>query len=172
MSEQVILVDSADQAIDVRDKLEAHRRGELHRAFSVFLINRSGEMLIQRRANTKYHTPGLWTNACDGHPRPGETVRTAAERRLQEELGIACPLRQLFAFTYRAALDQDLIEYEYDHVLVGEFDGQPVPNPKEYSDWEWIDRQTLSERMNAHPDQYAPWFKIAWERLSEHDGQQ
>jgi len=164
MIEYVILVDTDDREIGTCEKLEAHRRGELHRAFSIFLFNASGETLIQKRAGTKYHTPGLWTNACDGHPRPGETILAAAERRLQEELGISCPLRKVFAFTYHAKLDRDLIEHEYDHVLVGHFEGIPVPNHAEYDDWQWIERETLAARIQAHPEAYAPWFTIPLER--------
>lgn len=164
MTEHVILVDADDRETGAREKVEAHRRGELHRAFSVFLFNASGETLIQKRAANKYHTPGVWTNACDGHPRPGETIAAAAGRRLQEELGISCPLREVFAFTYHAELDRDLVEHEYDHVLVGRFEGTPVPNPDEYDGWQWIDRETLAEQIRAHPEAYAPWFTIPLER--------
>jgi isopentenyl-diphosphate delta-isomerase len=171
VTEYVILVQPDDVEIGTREKLEAHRRGELHRAFTVFLFNAAGETLIQRRSETKYHTPGLWTNACDGHPRPGETTVVAAERRLREELGISCPLREAFSFTYEAHLDHDLIEHEFDHVLLGQFEGEPVPNPEEYSDWLWIDRETLEKRIQAQPEGYAPWFTIAIERAWEQCGQ-
>ena len=164
MTEYVILVDADDRETGTREKLEAHRRGELHRAFSIFLFNASGETLIQKRAASKYHTPGVWTNACDGHPRPGETIVAAAERRLLEELGISCPLREVFSFTYHAELDRDLIEHEYDHVLVGRFEGGPLPNPAEYDDWQWNDRGTLDKHIHAHPAAYAPWFTIPLER--------
>jgi isopentenyl-diphosphate delta-isomerase len=166
--EQVILVDQGDNEIGVCEKLAAHRRGELHRAFSVFVFNTAGQLLIQKRAETKYHTPGIWTNTCDGHPRPGETTKAGAERRLEEEMGIRCSLEEAFAFTYHAELDHDLIENEYDHVLIGQFDGRPLPNPQEYSTWQWIDRQTLDAQVQQHPDRYAPWLKIPLDRVWSH----
>ncbi len=168
--EWVILVDGNDSPIGTREKLEAHRRGELHRAFSVFLFNAKGEMLIQRRAETKYHTPTLWTNACDGHPRPGETTVDGAQRRLREEMGIQCDLAEAFSFTYRAKLDYDLVENEVDHVLIGRFDGEPVPNAREFSAWRWIDRETLNAQIRVDPDGYAPWFTIPLDRTWDHAG--
>jgi isopentenyl-diphosphate delta-isomerase len=165
VAECVILVDPNDIQVGTRGKLQAHRHGELHRAFSVFLFSANGEMLIQKRAPAKYHTPGLWTNTCDGHPRPDETVVAGAQRRLEEEMGIRCPLAEAFTFVYRAELGAGLVENEYDHVLIGRFDGEPGPNAQEYSAWRWIDRETLTEQVRAHPDSYAPWFTIALNRV-------
>jgi isopentenyl-diphosphate delta-isomerase len=159
--EQVILVDKDDNRIGVREKLDAHRNGELHRAFSVFVFNAQGALLIQQRAESKYHTSGMWTNTCDGHPRPGEETLSAARRRLLEEMGFDCELAEAFAITYQADLGDDLVEHEYDHVLVGWFDGEPAPDPDEASDWKWIDMETLAQDMQAQPDSYAPWFRIA-----------
>ena len=163
--EQVILVDQDDQEIGVCEKLDAHRRGRLHRAFSVFILNEQEALLVQQRAETKYHTGGLWTNTCDGHPRPGETVREAARRRLLEEMGFECELKDAFVFTYYARLGDDLVEHEYDHVLIGRFDGEPTPDPREAADYRWIDLETLVQDMREQPDRYAPWFKIAQEKL-------
>jgi isopentenyl-diphosphate delta-isomerase len=169
--EQVILVDQDDRETGVCEKLDAHQRGQLHRAFSVFVLDKRGALLIQQRAVTKYHTGGLWTNTCDGHPRPGETVQEAARRRLLEEMGFECDLTEAFAFTYYAALGDDLVEHEYDHVLVGRFDGEPTPDPREASDWRWVDAKTLAEEMREQPDRYAPWFKIAFQEYLSHADQ-
>ena len=145
--EQVILVDQDDREIGVREKLDAHKRGELHRAFSVFVFDGQGALLIQQRAKGKYHTSGLWTNTCDGHPRPGETIAEAARRRLLEEMGFECELDEALAFTYHAELGDGLVEHEYDHVLVGRFDGEPEPDPREAAGWQWVDLETLDEDM-------------------------
>ena len=166
--EKVILVDQDDTAIGVREKLDAHRSGELHRAFSVFVFNAQGELLIQQRAADKYHTKNLWTNTCDGHPRPGETTEGAARRRLSEEMGFDCELVDAFSFTYHAELGDGLVEHEYDHALIGTFDGEPTPDPKEASDWKWIDAKELAIEMREQPDQYALWFRIAQERVWSH----
>jgi isopentenyl-diphosphate delta-isomerase len=156
------------------EKLAAHRRGELHRAFSVLVYNARGEVLLQRRADVKYHTPGLWTNACDGHPRPGETVLDAAQRRLWEEMGIRCPLAERAVFVYRAELEGGMIEHEVDHVLVGHFEGEPAPDSDEVSAWRWADARALAKDMSAHPECYAPWFRSAQAKLeaqSQGDGE-
>lgn len=166
MEEYVILVDSQDRPIGTMEKLAAHQEGRLHRAFSVFVLNGSDEMLLQRRAETKYHSGGLWTNACDGHPRPGEEVVAAAHRRLQEELGFDCPLAEVFRFTYRVEIDHGLTEHEIDYVLVGRFEGQPQPNPQEASECRWASWDEVSQGMKANPEQYAEWFKIAFENTT------
>ncbi len=159
--EQVILVDPQDNPIGVQEKVEAHLRGELHRAFSVFVLNADGQLLMQRRAEGKYHTAELWSNTCDGHPRPGETVLHAAQRRLAEEMGITCPLVDCAAFPYRAELGEGLSEHEIDHLLIGRYDGDPEPDPAEASEWRWMDLQAVAEDVRAHPNHYVPWVGIA-----------
>jgi len=162
MEEQVILVDHQDREIGTMDKIEAHRQGQLHRAFSVLIFNSRGELLLQKRADTKYHCGGMWTNACDGHPRPGETTVDAAHRRLREELGFDCPLEEIHRFTYRVELDHGLEEHEIDHVFVGRYDGIPTPNPDEASEIRWIDWATLEQELRDAPDRYAAWSRIAF----------
>jgi isopentenyl-diphosphate delta-isomerase len=159
--EKVILVDPQDNPIGAREKVQAHLRGELHRAFSIFVLSSGGELLMQRRAEYKYHTAGLWSNTCDGHPRPGETVLDAAQRRLAEEMGIACPLLERAAFPYRADLGAGLSEHEIDHLLIGRYDGDPEPDPTEVSEWKWMDLRAVAEDVEAHPGRYVPWLGIA-----------
>jgi isopentenyl-diphosphate delta-isomerase len=161
----VILVDGDDNALGRQEKLAAHRSGELHRAFSVYVLNAQDELLIQKRADGKYHTPGLWTNTCDGHPRPGEDTVDAARARLVEEMGFDCALKDAFQFRYRAELDRGLIEHEFDHVCIGRFDGEPEPDPEEASAYRWIDLETLAGDIRAHPERYAPWFSLSFHRV-------
>lgn len=162
MEEQVILVTSQDQEIGTMEKIAAHREGQLHRAFSVLVFNARGELLLQKRADSKYHCGGIWTNACDGHPRPGEATVDAARRRLREELGFDCPLKEVLRFTYRAALDHGLEEHEVDHLFIGHFDGTPQPDPAEASAVRWIGWDALEQDVRDHPEQYAAWSKIAF----------
>lgn len=159
--EQVILVDPQDNELGTRDKLQAHLRGELHRAFSVFVLDADGQLLLQRRAGNKYHTAGMWSNTCDGHPRPGETVLHAAERRLAEEMGVACLLVVRAAFPYRADLGEGLVEHEIDHLLIGRYDADPKPDPDEVSEWKWMDLAAVAEDVDEHPERYVPWLGIA-----------
>lgn len=161
MAERVILVDESDREVGTEDKERAHREGRLHRAFSVFVFNSRGEMLLQRRARGKYHSPGLWTNTCCSHPRPGESVAAAARRRLREEMGMECELRGAFPFLYRAELDGGMTEHEYDHVLVGECDRDPVPDADEVEEWAWVDPEALRSRVEEDPESYTYWFRIA-----------
>jgi isopentenyl-diphosphate delta-isomerase len=162
MSEvQVILVDENDQAIGLAEKMEAHRNGMLHRAFSVFLFNSNGEMLIHRRALDKYHSAGLWTNACCSHPLPGEEVLDAANRRLEEEMGMSCQLNWKFSFVYFANLDQGLIEHELDHVFIGVTDDLPIPNPSEVCEWRWTNLAMLEREIKSSPERFTAWFKLA-----------
>jgi isopentenyl-diphosphate delta-isomerase len=163
--ERVVLVDAEDRELGTEAKLEAHRSGRLHRAFSVFLFDARGRLLLQQRALTKYHSAGLWANACCGHPRPGEPVRDAARRRVREELGIDCAPEPAFGFVYRAPLDNGLVEHEYDHVLVARFDGRPEPDPGEVAAWRWAEPAELSADVRANPSRYAAWFPLALERL-------
>ena len=163
--EAVILVDADDNSIGTISKLDAHRTGQLHRAFSVFIVNSSGQILLQRRASAKYHSGGLWTNACCGHPRPGESTHVAAERRLEEEMGIRCALTEVSAFTYCADLANDLIEHELDHVFVGTFSGDPRPSATEVGDWRWISLQSLRDWVATDRDAFTAWFTFALDAL-------
>ena len=157
--DQVILVDEQDQPLGTGDKLQTHRDGLLHRAFSVFLFNTAGEMLLQRRAATKYHSPGLWSNTCCSHPRPGEAVLDAAHRRLQEEMGLTSDLSPAFSFIYRIAFDNGLIEHELDHVLIGRTEASPAPHPDEADAWRWIQPDALRADVATHPERYTYWFR-------------
>ena len=157
----VVLVDENDAPLGTMEKMEAHRNGgRLHRAFSVIVFSPRGEIMLQRRAATKYHSQSLWTNTCCSHPAPGEATLEAAHRRLREEMGFDVPLQEVFSFVYRAELDTGLTEYEYDHVLVGEFSGEPLCNPQEVDDWRWISPKELKADMEASPQKYSAWFKI------------
>jgi len=163
--EHVILVDEHDREIGTEEKLEAHRSGKLHRAFSIFLFNEKQEMLIQQRAHSKYHSGGQWSNACCSHPRPGEDPLAAATRRLKDELGIQCGLQKAFHFIYKAPLDHQLIEHEFDHVFVGHFDGEPELNPCEVNAWRWIAFTDLEKEMSLSPGQFTYWFKVIWRKV-------
>lgn len=157
--EEVILVDFADLQIGTMEKLQAHKEGRLHRAFSIFLFNERGEMLLQQRAFEKYHSGGLWSNTCCSHPRPNEEILDAAHRRLKEEMGIDCPLKKTFSFTYRAELDHGLIEYELDHVFIGKYDGPIFPNEEEVFAARWALPWTLLDEIAVEPEKFTYWFK-------------
>ncbi len=165
MQERVILVDRLDREIGTEEKLKAHREGKLHRAFSIFIFNAKGELLLQKRAETKYHSGSLWTNTCCSHPRPGESHYGAARRRLNEEMGFDCELIELFSFVYHTKLENNLFEHELDHVFVGIFDGRPIPNPKEVDDWKWINIDSLERDVGENPDHYTHWFKLILNRV-------
>ncbi len=170
MEEQVILVNDRDRELGLEEKLRAHRDGALHRAFSVFIFDGTGRLLLQKRARGKYHSGGLWSNTACGHPRPGETTRAAARRRLREEMSLDCELREAFEFIYRAELDGALVEYEYDHVFVGTHDGSPAPDPSEVEDWRWVSMDALRRGLQEEPHHYSYWLKLAvegdhWRRL-------
>ena len=156
--ELVILVDAGDREVGLEAKLVAHRRGHRHRAISVCVTDPAGRMLLQRRAAGKYHSGGLWTNACCTHPRPGESVAEAAQRRLQEELGVTCPLQFLFLTHYEAPVGADLIENEIVHVFHGEYAGFVCPNPSEVDEFVWMSRQELLSDIEKRPDCYTYWF--------------
>jgi isopentenyl-diphosphate delta-isomerase len=160
MLEEVILVDADDVAIGTMEKIEAHEKGLLHRAFSILLVNEQGEMLLQQRALEKYHSPGLWTNACCSHPRPYETNLDAAIRRLQEELGMSVSLTEIFQFTYHAELECGLSEHEIDHVFFGITNINPNINLNEVMSYKWINLHELKQDMNAHPEKYTAWFNL------------
>jgi isopentenyl-diphosphate delta-isomerase len=163
--EKVVLVNERDEMIGVENKTRAHLLGALHRAFSVFILNADGQLLLQKRAQTKYHSKGLWSNTCCGHPRPGESIERASRRRLWEEMGFDSDLRKLFDFIYRADVDGGLIEYEYDHILLGRFDDTPEPDPNEIAEWKWADLRTLSADIEAHPESYTYWLRISFNRF-------
>lgn len=161
----LVLVDQLDREIGVGEKMAVHRSGQLHRAFSIFVTNSQGEILLQQRAWSKYHSGGLWTNTCCSHPRPGELVIEAAHRRLQEEMGFDCELRELFSFIYCAHLDGGLIEHEYDYVFGGKFDGIPIVNPLEVANWRWIDAKTLEKEINDRPDRFTYWLRNCYQQF-------
>lgn len=166
MQEYVILVDSHDNEIGHMEKMEAHQKGYLHRAFSVVIYNSKGQMLLQQRAGVKYHSPMLWTNACCGHPRPGETPGDAAKRRLMEENGFTCDLTESFVFQYRAEFENGLTENEIDHVFTGHYDG-PIPfNPDEANAVEWVDMSDIAARVAENPDNFTVWFKILLQEIT------
>ena len=164
--EEVIIVDSNDVELGTLEKMEAHRNGgTLHRAFSVFVFNTKGELLLQRRAHHKYHSGGLLTNTCCSHPRPGETVREAGNRRLREEMGMECKLVELFSFEYKAELDSGMTEWELDHVLIGLSDVQPVINPEEVDEYLYMPLDEIDMDIKENPNNYTEWFKICFERV-------
>ncbi len=165
MAEEVILVDAHDQELGLMEKMEAHRKGLLHRAFSVFVLNQKGELMVQQRAAEKYHSGTLWTNTCCSHPRKGETAEEAAHRRLMEEMGFDCPINKVLEFTYRAELDKGMIEHEYDHLFIGEYNGEPNLNPDEAMAWKWMRLDDLSADIEDRPEQYTAWFKIIWKQF-------
>lgn len=158
--DEVVLVNDQDEIIGTMEKMEAHQLGLLHRAFSILIFNARGEMLIQKRAASKYHSAGLWTNACCSHPKPGETMELAVNRRLLEELGIHCKLDFVYKFSYRAEFASGLIENEIDYVYLGIFDGNPVLNPLEVEDFQFMALPDLKNDIQSHPDQYTEWFKL------------
>lgn len=168
MQEKVILVNESDVAIGEMEKMKAHEDGLLHRAFSVFIFNTKGELLLQQRALTKYHSGGKWTNTCCSHPRPDETTSDAANRRLMEEMNLTCSLNYEFGFIYKAEFDNGLIEHEYDHVYFGTTDKQPLPNKDEVADWKYVKIDILEDDINLNPDSYTPWFKICFNRIRDY----
>lgn len=161
----VVLVNEQDEEIGIMEKMEAHRKALLHRAFSVFIFNAKGEMLLQRRALNKYHSGGLWTNACCSHPRPGETALDAASRRLREELGFVTSLTGAFNFVYKAVFDNGLTEYEFDHVFIGNYNGLVHPNRDEVGDYCYKNMDEIKANLSSHPHKYTDWFKIAFPKL-------
>lgn len=160
IQEEVILVDVCDHQIGTMEKLEAHRSGSLHRAVSIILFNQKGEMFLQKRAKEKYHSGGLWSNACCSHPRPGEQSNDAALRRTKEELGIEVKLSFAYSFIYKTTLDNNFIEHELDHVYVGRFDGDFKINPEEIEGWKYLSYNKIKEDIQLHPSYYTYWFKV------------
>jgi len=164
-ADEVILVDAHDRPLGTMPKLEAHRRGLTHRAISVILRDRHNRLLLQQRAQAKYHSGGLWTNTCCSHPRPGEDTAEAARRRLAEEMGIVCPIELLFSTHYRADVSNDLIEDEVVHVFGGRFDGTPDPDPAEVASWCWKAADEVARELDASPELYTVWFRKYRERF-------
>ncbi len=168
IEDSVILVDVNDLEIGTMEKLEAHQKGFLHRAFSIFIFNSKGEMLLQKRAAEKYHTGNLWSNSCCSHPLPGENFEICLDRKLMQEMGIGCSLEPAFTFTYKADLDNGLTEYELDHIYTGIYNGVPSPNPLEVSDWRFVSMKALTKELDDSPEQFTPWFRLLFEPLTRH----
>lgn len=160
MSEKIILVDKDDKEIGIEEKIKVHQEEKLHRAFSIFIFNSRKELLLQKRGKTKYHCPRLWSNTCCSHPRSGETLEEAAHRRLRQEMGFDCDLKEKFHFIYQAGFNNGLFENEYDHVFIGRFDDNPSPNSEEIDDWKWILIDELNKDIDKNPEKYTPWLKI------------
>lgn len=162
------MVDRDDHPIGEMEKMEAHEKALLHRAFSVFIFNDKGELLLQQRALSKYHSGGLWTNTCCSHQRPGESTLDAANRRLKEEMGMACNLEEVFSFVYKKALDKGLTEHEFDHVLIGYSNENPVPNAAEVGDWKFASTEWITKDMELNPGKYTEWMKICYPKVLTH----
>ncbi len=162
--EQVILVDKDDNQIGLMPKMEAHEKALLHRAFSVFTFNDKGELLLQQRAAEKYHSPLLWTNTCCSHQRDGETNLEAGKRRLQEEMGFVCELKEIFSFIYKAPFDNGLTEHELDHVMIGSYNDKPIINKEEVEAYKWMTLEAVKKDMEENPEEYTAWFKIIFEK--------
>lgn len=167
MTDNLICVDVLDRQTGTADKESCHRQGLLHRAFSVFLYD-GDRLLLQRRAKNKYHSGGKWANSCCSHPRDGESLEQAVERRLTEELGVRCPYKEIGSFVYRHEFCKDLYEYEYDHVFIGKYSGPVKPNPAEIMDTAWVEKRELVRRMNETPDEFAVWFITALPMVLKH----
>lgn len=164
----VILVNELDQETGQMEKMEAHQKGLLHRAFSVFIFDESGRMLLQRRALWKYHNGGVWSNACCSHPMPGEDVMAAAHRRLQEEMGFSVPLKKLFDFTYKIDFSNGLTEHEFDHVFTGTYSGEINLNPDEVMDYSFRNMDEISQQLTDQPSEYTEWFRLCFPKLMEY----
>lgn len=166
--EQVILVNENDEQIGLMAKQEAHEKALLHRAFSVFVFNDANELMLQQRAMHKYHSPGLWTNTCCSHQREGESNLEAGKRRLEEEMGFVTDLKETTSFIYKAPFDNGLTEHEYDHIMVGTFNGEPSINKEEVAAWKWMPLEEVREDIDSNPKEYTAWFKIIFDKFYEH----
>jgi len=168
MTEQnIILVNENDEVVGTAEKMKVHQQGLMHRAFSVFIFDSKGRMLLQQRAKEKYHGAYLWTNACCSHPYPNENVATAAARRLNEELGFTTKLEKIFEFTYHAKVENDLIEHEYDHVFAGEYEAAINPNVGEVMDYSYKEMADIKEAIEQYPEKFTSWFKIAFPKVED-----
>jgi isopentenyl-diphosphate delta-isomerase len=165
--EQVVLVNEHDEELGLMEKMEAHEKALLHRAFSVFIFNQSGELLLQQRALDKYHSGGLWTNTCCSHPRPNESVADAASRRLREEMGFDVPLEKVFDFIYQASFDNGLTEHEFDHVFVGYHDGPMQVNPAEVNDYVYRSMESIQHSLTMHDGLFTAWFEIIFPKMMQ-----
>ena len=163
----VVLVDERDNKVGLMEKMEAHQKALLHRAFSVFIMNSQGEIMLQQRALSKYHCGGMWTNTCCSHPFDNEKVIDAAHRRLKEEMGFDTGLREVFSFIYTAPFSNGLTEHELDHVFIGVYEGEPDLDEEEAASWKWISPEDLVEDISLNPDEYTPWFRIIMQKFSE-----
>jgi isopentenyl-diphosphate Delta-isomerase len=161
----VILVDKKDKKIGTMEKIEAHKKGLLHRAFSIFVFNSDNELLLQKRADSKYHSPGLWTNTCCSHPMPNSTLENDIHKRLKNEMGFDCELKKSFTFIYKTEFENGLIENEFDHVFIGCYDDEPKPNPDEVSDYKWINLDELKKDIIDNPNNYTYWLKKIIDRI-------
>ncbi len=168
VEEQVILVNDKDEQIGLMPKLEAHEKAVLHRAFSVFVLNKKGELMLQQRAAHKYHSPMLWTNTCCSHQRDGESNLEAGRRRLFEEMGFECDLKEVFSFIYKAPFDNGLTEHELDHVMVGEYNQEPRINKEEVNAYKWMTLEAVKDDIELHPEVYTEWFKIIFDQFYNH----
>ena len=173
--EKVILVDENDNPLGEIEKIEAHKKALLHRAFSIFIFNDRDELMLQQRAAHKYHSPELWTNTCCSHPKPGETLSEAAHRRLPQEMGFDCKMEKIFDFIYKAKLDKDLTEHEFDHVFFGRYNKSPHINREETGKWKWMKMEDIDDDMKTQPENYTVWFRLAFQKvydyLSDQKGQ-
>ena len=167
MEEQVVLVDVNDKPLGLMPKMEAHQKGVLHRAYSVFVLNEKDELMLQQRALHKYHSPGLWTNTCCSHQRDGETNIAAGKRRLYEEMGFVTDLCEVTSFIYKAPFDNGLTEHELDHIMIGTFNDSPVINPEEVANWKWMAVEAIRNDIQKHPKKYTVWFIIIFEQFYE-----
>lgn len=165
MEKNIILVNENDEEIGYGEKLDVHKKAQLHRAFSIFVLNGKNELLLQKRAYHKYHSGGLWTNTCCSHPLKGEDQEITIHSRLIEEMGFDTPLKKLFYFIYRAKLENGLTEYELDHVYLGRYEGDPKPNPEEVCDWKWMDLDEFRADLKTNPQNYTYWVNHAFEQF-------
>jgi isopentenyl-diphosphate Delta-isomerase len=160
--EKVILVNEQDEEIGTMDKMEAHRKGALHRAFSIFILNENNNLIIQQRADNKYHSPGLWSNTCCSHPLPDEDILSAAHRRLQEELGFDCPLQPLFTFRYQSEVGNGMTENEYDHIFIGSYDGEFDLNENEVQNLSYMSFDEVDQKLKDKPESFTRWLHLVW----------
>lgn len=168
MVTNVVLVDENDNQVGIEEKMRAHQDGgRLHRAFSVFVFNGKGETMLQKRAETKHSAKNIWSNTCCSHPNPNEATITAARRRLKEEMGFDCDLKEVFHFTYKADVGEGLTEHEYDHVFFGFYDKDPKPDPKEVGDWKWMSIRDLKNEISKDPKRFSPWVVMSIDRVME-----
>jgi len=168
MKDEIILVDTNDREVGFGEKMEVHRKAQLHRAFSIFVVNKQNELLLQRRALTKYHSGGLWANTCCSHPIRNENQEVTVHRRLREEMGFDCELKPIFSFIYKVTLQNGLTEYEFDHVYLGHYEGSPTPNPLEVDSWKWMPILDVKKDIQENPDAYVFWIKPAMDRFFDY----